>query len=168
MGWITLKPYYFAISLHSWKWTSGQPQQEYNFQSRVRQDRKFSHLISLYWNNCLKFILWCYPVYDAEWDIIQWEGNYFNRNLSYKINSVCLGVLSINWVIFSIFRILVFSRSYLLCLFTYLFQNNHLLFTIYGADHIWLTFLQARSKVVKTKTQWAHVAFLRELLGLVC
>lgn len=81
---ITLKLCYFSISSCSQNRISSQAQQEYHFQSWVRQDRKFSHLISLYWNNCLKFILWCYPVYDAEWDIIQWEGNYFNGNLSYK------------------------------------------------------------------------------------
>lgn len=89
----------FSVSLYGWNGSSGQAQQEYNFQSCVRQDRKFSHLVSLYWNNCLKFILWCYPVYDAEWDIIQGEGNSFNRNLSNKTNSICLEVLSINWVI---------------------------------------------------------------------
>lgn len=96
---------------------SGQAQQEYNFQSWVRQDRKFSHLIILYWDNCLKFMLWCYPVYDAEWDIIQWEGNYFNRNLSCKIISICLEILNIQWVI------LVFLEFVRLLMFIYLIIN---------------------------------------------
>lgn len=143
---------------------SGQAQQEYNFQSWVRQDRKFSHLIILYWNNCLKFILWCYPVYDAEWDRIQWEGNYFNRNLSWKIISICLEIYKYQVSDFGIFRICSLVNVYLIINF-----KTSFFFTIYGADHIWLTSLGLKARCQRSNTvAWqANSDFVRNLLGLL-
>lgn len=143
LGRVTLKPYYFSISLHSWNGTSGQAQREYSSQSWVRRDTKFSHLIRLYWNSCLKCntvvlpSLWCWARQ------IQWEGSYFNRNPSYKINFICPEALTINWMI------LVFLEFQCSLVRIYLFiSKQHLLFTVYDADHM-ANFLGLASHIPK-------------------
>lgn len=161
-----LRNCYFSISSCSQNGISSQTQQEYHFQSWVRQDRKFSHLIGLYWNNCLKFILWCYPVYDAEWDIIQWEGNYFNGNLSYKIKSICSeAFLRIYSTILVILGFLVHCFSPFLP--THLFINSKQAFVNYNLSWRSCMALQTMYQNSKGQIQRSHVLYGMQLLGLV-